>query len=56
MNLSAGKKEKWREKKGKERNLNMPVLSLGRDFIVPSTPIHLGDIYHLIFEWKIYGQ
>lgn len=32
-------------------------MRLGRDFLVPMTPVHLGDIYPLIiFILKIYGQ
>lgn len=45
------------KKKIRRRNLNIPALKLGRDFLVPMTLIHLGDIYPLmIFKFKNYGQ
>lgn len=50
LNLYAGKNKK--EKKEKEKNLNISLWRLGEDFIVPMTPIHLGDIHHLIFGVK----
>lgn len=45
------------KKKERGRNLTIPVLGLGRDFLVPMTPVHLGDIYLLtVLKSKNYGQ